>query len=109
MGNITAAILKHHSNNKSYQDNIYSLKRDDNELVVLAPPNRKPNSKQIKQEILRFMKVDLDSGEKSKFLLHSQLIEQDLRNFQQKWRELFASKSVKHKKNKKKDEMGLGD
>ena len=109
VGNITAAILKKCSNNKNYQDNIYSLKRDDNELVVLAPPNRKSNSKQVKQEILRFMKVDLDSGKKSEFLLHSQLTEQDLRYFQQKLQELSASKLVKRKKNKKKDGMGVGD
>lgn len=109
VGNITAAILKNYSNNKNYQDNIYSLKRDDNELVVLASPNRKSNSKQVKQEILRFMKVDLDSGKKSEFLLHSQLTEQDLRYFQQKLQELSASKSVKCKKNKKKDGMGIGD
>jgi hypothetical protein len=77
VGNVTQYCLDKYAKGNRIIGHIYQLEREGQELIVKAHPERKKDSTEEKQEILRLIQVRTKTGEPQLYLLHSKLIESD--------------------------------
>ena len=82
VGNVTQYCLDKYAKYERIIGHIYQLEREGKELIVKAHPERKKDSIEEKQEILRLIQVRTKTGETQLYLLHSKLIESDWQHFE---------------------------
>jgi hypothetical protein len=82
VGNVTQYCLDKYAKGNRIIGHIYQLEREGQELIVKAHPERKKDSTEEKQEILRLIQVRTKTGEPQLYLLHSKLIESDWQHFE---------------------------
>jgi hypothetical protein len=82
VGNVTQYCLDKYAKGNRIMGHIYQLEREGKELIVKAHPERKKDSTEEKEEILRLIQVRTKTGETQLYLLHSKLIESDWQHFE---------------------------
>jgi hypothetical protein len=82
VGNVTQYCLDKYAKGNRIIGHIYQLEREGQELIVKAHPERKKDSTEEKQEILRLIQVRTKTGESQLYLLHSKLSESDWQHFE---------------------------
>jgi hypothetical protein len=82
VGNVTQYCLDKYAKGNRIIGHIYQLEREGKELIVKAHPERKKDSTEEKEEILRLIQVRTQTEETQLYLLHSQLIESDWQHFE---------------------------
>jgi hypothetical protein len=82
VGNVTKYCLDQYAKGNRIMGHIYQLEREGQELIVKAHPERKKDSTEEKQEIIRLIQVRTQTGEPQLYLLHSKLIESDWQHFE---------------------------
>jgi hypothetical protein len=82
VGNVTQYCLDKYAKGNRIVGHIYQLEREGQELIVKAHSERKKDSTEEKEEILRLIQIRTQTGETQLFLLHSKLTDSDWQHFE---------------------------